>query len=206
MRSPGRIAFLLSGTGSTFKNLLDAIERGDVPGHVVVALSDRSDAKGLDHARSRGIPVVVVERKAYPQGDAFSRALEEALRPYAPDLVVLGGFLSVFRVPPDLAGRILNIHPSLLPLYGGKGFYGDKVHQAVLEAEEDVTGCTVHFVTDEVDGGPIVEQVRVPVREGDTAHTLAERVQAAERRLYPRAIRGFLEGRYRVENGRLRRS
>jgi phosphoribosylglycinamide formyltransferase-1 len=202
----GRIAFLLSGTGSTLRNLLEAIDRGEVPGRVVVALSDRRDAKGLDHARSRGIPVVVVERRAYPGGDAFSKALEEALRPHAPDVVVLGGFLSLFRVPPDLAGRILNVHPSLLPAHGGKGFYGERVHRAVLEAGERVSGCTVHVVTDEVDGGPIVEQAKVEVRAGDTPHSLAERVQEAERRLYPKCIRAFLEGRVRVEGGRLRRS
>jgi phosphoribosylglycinamide formyltransferase-1 len=201
-----RIAFLLSGHGSTLANLLERMEAGDVPGEVVVVLSDRAGAHGLEHARRRGIPVAVVERRAYPDRAAFSRALEGALRTHAPDLVVLGGFLSVFRVPADLQGRILNVHPSLLPAFGGEGFFGDRVHRAVLEAGASVTGCTVHVVTNDVDEGPIVEQVEVPVEANDTVDALAARVQAAERELYPRVIRDFVTGRLKVVKGRLVRA
>jgi formyltetrahydrofolate-dependent phosphoribosylglycinamide formyltransferase len=191
--APARIAFLLSGTGSTFQNLLERIDVGEVPAEVVVAVSDRPGAKGLEHARSRGIPVAVVDRRAHASVEAFSRALGEVLRSHAPDLVVLGGFLAVFRVPSDLRGRVLNVHPSLLPAFGGKGMYGERVHRAVLASGAKVTGCTVHVVTDEVDAGPILEQSEVPVMPGDGPDELAHRVQAAERELYPRAIRRFLE-------------
>jgi formyltetrahydrofolate-dependent phosphoribosylglycinamide formyltransferase len=192
MRSRARIAFLLSGAGSTLANLLERIDAGDVPADVVFVLADRQDARGLDHARARNVPVAVVDRRAHATPEAFSRALEAAVRAHAPDLVVLGGFLSIFRIPPDLRGRVVNVHPSLLPAFGGKGMHGDRVHAAVLARGCRVTGCTVHVVTDEVDGGPILDQVAVPVLPGDTAATLAARVQAAERDLYPRAIREYL--------------
>lgn len=197
-RSKGRIAFLLSGSGSTLKNLLEHIDAGDVPGEVVVAIADREGATGLDHARERDIPVHVVNRKAYRGLDVFSGALEEALRPYAPDLVVNGGFLSIYRVPPDNVGHWVNVHPSLLPAFGGKGCYGNRVHQAVLDRGCRYTGCTVHFVTDEVDGGPIIDQAVVEVLPDDTVETLAARVQAAERELYPTVIRDILLGKIKM--------
>jgi phosphoribosylglycinamide formyltransferase-1 len=193
MTPRSRLAFLLSGAGSTLRNLLERIDAGEVPADVVVVMSDRPGARGLEHARERGIPVAVVERRAHATSEAFSKALEDALRAHGPDVVVLGGFLSIFRVPSDLRGRILNVHPSLLPSFGGKGMHGDRVHEAVLAQGHRVTGCTVHVVTDEVDGGPILAQAEVPVLPGDTPVSLAARVQAAERDLYPRAIREFLE-------------
>jgi phosphoribosylglycinamide formyltransferase-1 len=198
-----RLAFLLSGSGSTLANLLARIDDGSVPAEVVFVLSDRESATGLEHARQRGIPVAVVSRRAVKGLDAYSKAFEEALRPYAPDLVVNGGFLTIYRVPPDLRGRILNVHPSLLPAVGGKGCYGSRVHRAVLERGCLFTGCTVHYVTDEVDGGPIVAQQVVPVRADDTADTLAARVQEAERALYPRAIADVIEGRVQLVDGRI---
>lgn len=197
-RSKGRIAFLLSGSGSTLQNLLARIDDGEVPGEVVVAIADREGATGLDHARERGIPVHVVGRKAYRGLDVFSSALEDALRPYAPDLVVNGGFLSIYRVPPDNVGHWVNIHPSLLPAFGGKGCYGNRVHQAVLDRGCRYTGCTVHFVTDEIDGGPIIDQAVVEVLPDDTVETLAARVQAAERELYPPVIRDILLGKIKM--------
>jgi phosphoribosylglycinamide formyltransferase-1 len=206
VRRPGRIAFLLSGAGTTLANLLDRMDAGEVPGELAIVVSDRPDAKGLDVARGRGIEVAVVDRRAYADRAAFSQALESTLRTYGPDLVVLGGFLSVFHVPPDLKGRILNVHPSLLPDFGGEGFYGMRVHRAVLESGADVTGCTVHVVTDDVDHGPIVEQLEVPIAPDESAESLAEKVRQAERELYPRCIALFLEGRLHVEGDAVRRS
>ncbi len=200
-----RIVFLLSGSGSTLENLLAWIERGEVPGEVVLALSDRASATGLEHARRRGIPVAVVDRGVWRGRKAYSQALEQALRPHAPDLVVLGGFLTLFDVPHDLAGRVVNVHPSLLPLHGGRGMWGHHVHAAVLAAGESESGCTVHVVTDEVDGGPVVAQARVPVLPADTPETLAQRVQAAERELYPRVIAAFLRGDWHVSEGAVER-
>lgn len=204
MTTPLRIAFLLSGSGTTLENLLRHIDMGTVPGRVVVVLSDRPGVRGLDRARTRGIPALVVERRAYRDRAAFDAAVEAALRPHAPDLVVMGGFLSLWRLPSDWKGRVVNVHPSLLPAFGGKGCYGDRVHQAVLDAGVKVTGCTVHLVDDEYDQGPIIAQAAVVVEDTDTAETLAHRVQEAERRLFPACIRLFAEGRLRVEGRRVR--
>jgi formyltetrahydrofolate-dependent phosphoribosylglycinamide formyltransferase len=199
-----RIAFLLSGSGTTLENLFERIEAGDVPGEVVLVASDRPGAGGLERARRRGVPTAVVERRAYRDGAAFDAAMSAAVRPFAPDLVVMGGFLSLWRLPPDLHGRVMNVHPSLLPAFGGKGLYGERVHRSVLDAGVKVTGCTVHFVDDEYDHGPIVAQAAVLVEDGDTPETLAHRVQDAERRLYPACIRLFAEGRLAVEGRRVR--
>jgi len=200
----GRIAFLLSGSGTTLENLLRHVDMGAVPGRVVVVLSDRPGVKGLDRARARGIPAVVVERRAYREQGAFDAAVESALRAHAPDLVAMGGFLSLWTIPADLRGRVLNVHPSLIPSFCGKGFYGDRVHRAVLDAGVKVTGCTVHLVDDEYDHGPIVAQAAVVVEDDDTPETLAHRVQEAERRLYPACIRLFLERRLSVSGHRVR--
>lgn len=199
-----RIAFLLSGSGTTLENLLRHMDMGTVPGRVVVVVSDRPEVRGLDRARARGIPAVVVERRAYREAGAFDDAVEAALRPHAPDLVVMGGFLSLWRASPDWHHRVLNVHPSLLPAFGGKGFYGARVHEAVLAAGVKVSGCTVHFVDDRYDEGPIVAQAAVVVEDDDTPTTLAARVQDAERRVFPACIRLFAEGRLRVEGRRVR--
>ena len=204
MSAPIRIAFLLSGSGTTLENLFRHVDMGVVKGSVVVVVSDKAGVLGLDRARARGVPAAVVERKAYRDVEAFSAAIEAAIRPHAPDLVVMGGFLSLWRVPSDWKGRVLNVHPSLIPAFCGKGFYGERVHRTVLEAGVKVTGCTVHFVDDEFDHGPIVAQAAVFVEDADTPETLAHRVQDAERRLYPACIRLFQEGRLAIDGRRVR--
>jgi len=204
MTSPLRIAFLLSGSGSTLENLFRHVDMGTVRGEVVVVVSDKPGVRGLDRARARGVPAQVVERRAYRDVASFDAALESAIRPYAPDLVVMGGFLSLWHVPTDWRGRVINVHPSLLPAFGGKGFYGERVHRAVLESGTKVTGCTVHFVDDEYDHGPIVAQAAVVVEDDDTPDALARRVQEAERRLFPACIRLFAEGRLQIEGRRVR--
>ena len=201
----GRIAFLLSGSGSTLRNLLAEIDAGRVAGEVVVVISDRPRVGGLDIAREAGIDAVVVARKEHKGFEVYSEAIGEALAPYDADLVVSGGFLTLFRVPAALEGRMINVHPSLLPAFGGKGCWGHHVHEQVLTSGVRYTGCTVHFVTDEVDGGPIVDQAVVEVHDDDTVDTLAARVQAAERELYPRCIAGILDGSIALVEGRVRR-
>ncbi len=196
------IAFLLSGSGSTLANLLDEIEAGRVPARVVVVVSDRPGVGGLEIAKARGIATAIVDRKVV-RGDAFSNQLEQTLRPHAPELVVSGGFLSIYKVPPDLQGRIINVHPSLLPAFGGKGCWGHHVHRAVLKRGCRLTGCTVHYTTDEVDGGPIIEQASVRVLPDDTVESLAARVQALERDLYPKVIAKILGGHIRLHQGRV---
>ena len=193
-------------------NLGDGIADGPVyvplslPGEVVVVISDRPGVGGLDIAREHGIDAIVVARKEHKGFEVYSAAIGEALAPYDADLVVSGGFLTLFKIPDALENRMVNVHPSLLPAFGGKGCWGDHVHTQVLASGVRYTGCTVHFVTDVVDGGPIVDQAVVEVKDDDTTASLAARVQAAERELYPRCIAGILDGSIRLENGRVVRS
>jgi phosphoribosylglycinamide formyltransferase-1 len=202
--APLRLAVLLSGGGRTLANLLERIAAGSLSARVVVAVSSRAGARGADVAREAGVPAFVVPRAEFPDGRAFSEAVNQVMAPFAPEAVALAGFLSLYTPPPDLAGRVLNIHPALLPAFGGKGMYGARVHQAVLDWGVKVTGCTVHFADTEYDQGPIVVQKTVAVQEDDTAESLAARVFALECEAYPEAIQLLAEGRLRVEGRRVR--
>jgi phosphoribosylglycinamide formyltransferase 1 len=199
-----RLAVLLSGGGRTLQILLDRCADGRLPAKVVLAVSNRPDAFGLTRAEQAGVPTAVVERKAFPDRAAFSAAVFEECRDAVVDLVCLGGYLQLLHVPDDFTHRVMNIHPSLLPAFGGQGMYGERVHQAVLDAGVKVTGCTVHFADNQYDAGPIIVQRCVAVKDDDTAHTLAEHVFAAENEAYPEAIRLFAEGKLRVEGRRVR--
>jgi formyltetrahydrofolate-dependent phosphoribosylglycinamide formyltransferase len=199
-----RIAVLLSGEGTSLENLLERIEAGEVPGRVVVVVSSKTGAGGLARAEQRGIPAVAVARKAHRDVKAFNDALHAALEPYDPDLVLCLGFLSPFELRGRYEGRALNVHPALIPAFSGKGYYGQRVHRAVLEAGVKLTGATVHFVDEEYDHGPIVLQRAVPVEDDDTPETLAARVQAVERELVPEAVRLYATGRLTLENRRVR--
>lgn len=201
---PLRIAVLLSGSGTTLENLLVLSAARQLPAEIVFVLSSRADAYGLERAKQRGIPTAVVERKRFVLPEEFSDALFEAVRPHRPDLICLAGFLSLLKIPAEYAGRVLNIHPALLPSFGGKGYYGNRVHEAVLKHGCKVAGCTVHFVDNEYDHGPIVAQRAVAVLEGDDVESLAARVQEAEREVYPEAIRLYAAGRLRLEDRRVR--
>ncbi len=198
-----RIAVLLSGSGSSLENLLGCIDEATVPGEVCVVVASKANAFGLERARRRGIPAVAVPRKEYPEVDRFNDAIHAALAPHEPELVLLLGFLSPFETRGRYEGRALNVHPALVPAFCGKGFYGHRVHEAVLAAGVKLTGATVHFVDSEYDHGPIVLQEAVEVRDDDTAETLAARVQAAERRLVPEAVRLFAAGRLRIRGRRV---
>jgi len=204
MARPLRIAVLLSGSGTSLENLFEHIDRGEVPGEVVVVLSSKPGARGLERARRRGVPAVAVSRRALPDVDAFNDAVHAELAKHEVDLVALLGFLSLFQLRGRYEGRCINVHPALLPAFCGPGFYGRRVHEAVLAAGVKVSGATVHFGDDEYDQGPIIAQEAVPVREDDTVESLAERVQAAERRLVPRVIRWIAEGRVEVDGRRTR--
>jgi formyltetrahydrofolate-dependent phosphoribosylglycinamide formyltransferase len=199
-----RIAVLLSGNGTTLENLFEHIDAGKVPGEVAVVISSKPKAFGLERARRRGVPAVAVPRKQFPDLGAFQDALHAELARYEIDLVALLGFLSLFELRGKFEGRTINTHPALIPAFCGKGFYGQRVHREVLAKGVKVTGATVHFVDEQYDHGPIILQEPVPVLEGDTPDTLAARVQAAERRLVPEAVRLFAEGRLRIESGRVR--
>jgi phosphoribosylglycinamide formyltransferase-1 len=196
--TPVRLAVLLSGGGTTLQNLIDRIADGRLSARIVVAISSRPDVRGIERARQANIPTVVVVRKEFADLDRFNDALHAALDRYAFDLIVLAGFLSPFQLRGRYTGRVLNVHPALIPAFCGKGYYGEKVHRAVLEAGVKVSGCTIHFADDEYDTGPIILQGAVPVRDDDTPETLAARVHQLENELYPEAIRLWAEGRLQV--------
>jgi phosphoribosylglycinamide formyltransferase-1 len=199
-----RLAVLLSGSGTTLQNFLDRIASGQLPARVVVVIASRTDAGGLDRARKAGIPAIAVPRKEFADVDRFNDALHVELQRHAFDLIVMAGFLSPFQLRERYAGRVMNIHPALIPAFCGKGFYGEKVHRAVLDSGVKVTGCTVHFADDQYDHGPIILQGTVPVLDGDTPETLAARVHAVENELYPEAIRLWAGGRLEVSGRRVK--
>ncbi|MBK9446101.1 MAG: phosphoribosylglycinamide formyltransferase [Betaproteobacteria bacterium] len=195
------IVILISGRGSNMESLLAAVARGDVPVRVAAIISNRPDAKGLETAAAQGVPTAVVDHKAYAGREAFDAALVECIDRFAPDLVVLAGFMRILTegFVRHYDGRLLNIHPSLLP-----SFPGLHTHQRALEEGVRIHGCTVHFVTPALDHGPVVVQAAVPVFDGDDEASLAARVLAQEHVVYPLAVRWFAEGRLRLDNGRVR--
>ncbi|GBC92880.1 Phosphoribosylglycinamide formyltransferase [bacterium HR15] len=203
-----RIAILVSGKarGTNMAAIIDACRRGHIPeSEVVLVIGTREDAPALQRARELGVPTCVVDPKALPDDEAYGEALLRALREVQPDLICLAGYIrllpaNVVRAYPY---RILNIHPALLPLFGGKGMYGLRVHEAVIESGMKVTGCTVHFVDEQYDTGPIVLQSVIEVRDEDTPETLAARLLPVEHATYIRAIRLFVEGRLKVKGRRV---
>jgi formyltetrahydrofolate-dependent phosphoribosylglycinamide formyltransferase len=198
------IAVLLSGSGRSLQNLLDRMADGRLPARVVLVVSNKADAYGLKRARQAGVPVAVFERKAFQDRDDFSAAIFDRCREAGVDLVCLAGFLQLLRIPDDFAGRVVNIHPALLPAFGGQGMYGHHVHEAVLDYGAKLSGCTVHFADNVYDHGPIILQRTVDVRDGDTPETLADRVFEAECEAYPEAIRLFAEGKLHLDGRRVR--
>ncbi|MCC6640008.1 MAG: phosphoribosylglycinamide formyltransferase [Deltaproteobacteria bacterium] len=199
-----RVAVLLSGEGTSLENLCEQIDAGRVPVHVACVIASKTGAGGIARARRRGIPAVAVPRKQFADGRAFNDALHAELARFEPSLVACLGFLSLFELRGVYDGRAINTHPALIPAFCGKGFYGHRVHEAVLASGVRVSGATVHFVDAQYDHGPIILQRAVPVLQSDTADSLAARVQAAERRIVPEAIRLFAEGRLRIDGTRVR--
>jgi phosphoribosylglycinamide formyltransferase 1 len=189
------IAVFLSGGGTTLQNLIDRIAEGSLPARIVQVISSRPDAYGVERAKAAGLPIEIVQRKLFPTVEAFSERNFDVCRRTGAKLVCLAGYLQLLRIPEDYRGRVINIHPALLPAFGGKGMYGHFVHEAVLRAGAKTSGCTVHIVDDQYDHGPIIGQQEVEVRADDTAETLAARVFEAECELYPQVIRGFVNGR-----------
>ena len=197
-----RVACTISGGGRTVLNLLDRVADGGLDAAIAVVVADRECA-GLERVASRGVATALVPWTAGTTPDDYAARAWPVLEKHRPDLVCNCGFLRLLRIPPRWTHRVMNIHPGLLPKFGGKGMYGDRVHAAVLAAGETESGCTVHFADNEYDRGPIILQKRVPVKPGDTPDTLAARVFAAECEAYPEAIRLFQAGRIRVEQGKV---
>ena len=196
-----RITILISGRGSNMVAIIDATRDGRIDGAVTQVISNRPDAAGLDHARERGIATTVIDHRAFASRTAFDAALAEAIDRSEPDLIVLAGFMRVLGADfvQRYEGRMINIHPSLLPLYPGTD-----THRRALDDGASRHGCSVHFVTPEVDGGPIIAQADVPVMQGDDPQTLAARVLEQEHRLLPEVVAWFCSGRIAFENGRVR--
>lgn len=212
--TPLRLAVLLSGSGTTLQNLIDrsragrrgpeALAKEPDPYTIAVAIGSKPDAYGLERAKRADIPAICIARKEFSTTDAYNEALWKEIRTHDVTHVVLAGFMHMLRVPDNFRHKIVNMHPALLPSFGGKGMYGIHVHEAVLAYGAKVTGCTVHFVDEQYDTGPIILQKIVTVREDDTAETLQARVQEAERKALPEALRYIAEERVTIEGRRVR--
>lgn len=187
-QKPVSVAVLLSGSGRTLENFLVKIAAGELPVRIAAVVSSRPNVRGVVIAREAGVPCEVFRRKDSPTVAAHNEAINTWLAPFAVEMILLAGYLCYYVRPAGFTGPILNIHPALLPEYGGKGYYGDRVHAAVLAAGERQSGCTVHLVDDIYDHGEILDQRRVPVQTGDDVHSLATRVFAAECELYPEVV------------------
>ncbi|MGR3295442.1 MAG: phosphoribosylglycinamide formyltransferase [Candidatus Bathyanammoxibius sp.] len=199
MQGPIHLAVLLSGTGRTLQNLVTKIEEGLLDARIEVVVSNRGDAYGLQRARDHGIPTVVVERKSYKDVKEFSNEITARLNKHTVDLIIMAGFNCLYEIPDKYMGKVMNIHPALIPSFCGRDYWGEKVHQAALDYGVKISGCTVHFADNDYDNGPIILQRTVPVVEGDTPKSLAERVFEEECRAYPDAIRLFQQGRLKIE-------
>jgi phosphoribosylglycinamide formyltransferase-1 len=201
MRAMRSIVILISGRGSNMEAIVRAAQAEKWPARIAAVISNRADAAGLNFAQAHGIPTAVVANKEFPTREEFDAALQREIDRFAPDLVVLAGFLRILTGPfvAHYAGRMLNIHPSLLP-----DFPGLHTHRQALDAGVKRHGATVHFVTADLDHGPVVAQAEVPVLADDSEEALAARVLEQEHLIYPRAVRWFIEGRLSVENGQVR--
>ncbi|MBW8883573.1 MAG: phosphoribosylglycinamide formyltransferase [Planctomycetia bacterium] len=191
MSAPLPIAVLISGGGTTLRNLIEQIWDGSLPIEIRLVISSNPAARGLEFAEAAGLKSLVVEKKKELSNEEFSNAIFAPCRAAGVQYVVMGGFLKHVLIPSDFQNRVINIHPALLPKFGGKGMYGLKVHEAVIAAGEKITGCTVHFVDNEYDHGPTILKRQVEVLPADTPETLQARVFAAECEAYPQILRSL---------------
>lgn len=197
------IAVLISGGGTTLRNLLERIAAGQLPIEIRLVVSSNPTARGLEYAAQAGIPTRVLQRKSFVDDAAYGAAIFGECRATGVQLVVMGGFLKFVPIPEDFTNRVTNIHPALIPAFCGAGMYGHHVHEAVLAYGAKVSGCTVHFVDNQYDHGPIILQRTVPVLDEDTPDSLAARVFQAECEAYPEALKLYAEGRVRVDGRRV---
>jgi phosphoribosylglycinamide formyltransferase 1 len=199
MSHPLPIAVLISGAGSSLKNLIERREAGQVPVDFRLVISSHPTAGGLAFAQEAGIETAVLEKPAGMAEEAYSQQVFSACRRAGAELVVMAGFIKLVLIPDDFLGRVMNIHPALIPAFCGQGYYGQRVHAAVLDYGCKISGCTVHFVDNQYDHGPIILQRVVGVIEEDTVESLAHRVQAVEREALPEAISLFAAKRIRLD-------
>lgn len=197
-RPPIKLAVAASGGGTTLQNLLDRIADARLNAQIVQVVSNKPRIGALARAERAGVPTATIERKGSSL-KSFSESIFAVARASQADLLVLGGFLALIEIPPDYAGKVINIHPSLIPAFCGHGFHGHVVHEAAVNSGVKVSGCTVHFADQTYDTGPIILQKTVPVLDTDSAESLAARVFQAECEALPEAIRLYAEGRLRIE-------
>lgn len=200
-----RIAVLLSGAGRTLENLFEYIHSAQLRANVAIVISNNPEAFGLERARRHGVRAEAILQNAGEPGDAYSKRVFEAIDAANVELVVLAGFMRILTIPERYNLKVMNIHPSLLPSFGGRGMFGDHVHRAVLASGARLSGCTVHYVTNEVDAGPIIEQRVIGVRDDDTVEALAQRVFEQEKIAYPRAVQLHLDGKLQIKDKRVLR-
>lgn len=196
-----KLGVLISGGGSNLQAIIDKIESGYISASIEIVISNKANAYGLERAKKHGIPTAVISKKDYANEYEFNKAILDELDKYRVDLIVLAGYLSILspEVVDRYKNRIINIHPSLIPAFCGKGYYGKKVHQAVLDYGVKVTGATVHFVDYGTDTGPIILQKPVLVQPDDDAESLAERVLEVEHELLPKAVKLWVEDRLKIQ-------
>ncbi|MCF7958061.1 MAG: phosphoribosylglycinamide formyltransferase [Phycisphaerae bacterium] len=198
-----RLAILLSGGGRTMVNIADCIKRGELNAEIVTVISSRQTVAGVQRANELGLIPQIIRKKDIPDIDAFSQHIVEVLDNANVDLVCQCGWLCLWKIPEQYKNKVMNIHPGLLPDFGGQGMYGHHVHEAVLKEKRLISGCTVHFVNDNYDAGPVILQRACPVVEDDTPESLAARVFEQECKAYPEAIRLFAEDRLGMVEGKV---
>ncbi len=198
------LAVLISGGGTTLQNIIDKTDDGSLNARIRVVICNSPNAYGIKRAEQNSIPTAIVQRKNYNQPETFSNAIIKEIEKHPVDLIILAGFLHLFKIPDTYAGKVMNIHPGLIPSFCGKGFYGHHVHEAAIESGVKISGCTVHFVDNEYDRGPIIIQRTVHVNADDSPDTLAEKVFREECIAYPDAIRLFAEGRLKIDGRKVR--
>jgi phosphoribosylglycinamide formyltransferase 1 len=200
-----KIGVLVSGGGSNLQALIDACQAGKIDGQISVVISNKADAFALKRAKKHKIETVFLDRKKYKTRDAYSKALARELKKRKIGLVCLAGFMCILSPSfvKNFKYKIVNIHPALLPAFGGEGMYGHHVHEAVIKAGVKSSGCSVHFVNEGCDTGPIILQRTVPVKTNDTPETLAARVLKEEHKAYPEAVRLFCAGKLKIQNGKV---
>ncbi len=196
------VAVMASGGGTDFQSIIDASESGEIDARVVLLVTNNPDAYCIERAKKHGIDHVVVDHRGKSRTE-HEKEIVDVLEDYGPDLIVMAGYMRILtdEFVDRYYGKLINIHPALLPLFGGEGMYGEKVHKAVLDAGIKRSGCSVHFVTSEVDGGPIIDQRCVPVKYDDDHDSLSERVKEMEHELLPSVVGAFAEGRVKLEDG-----
>ncbi|KXG73799.1 Phosphoribosylglycinamide formyltransferase [Thermotalea metallivorans] len=200
------MAVFISGGGTNLQAMIDHIEKGAIPGKIEVVISSREDAYGLVRAKKHGIEGIYIGKKNYPDLEERENKILAVLEEKKVDLIVLAGYMSIFgeKLVEKYRNRIINVHPALIPSFCGKGFYGERIHQAVLDYGVKVTGATVHFVDEGTDTGPVILQKAVEVKDEDTVQTLAKRVLEIEHELLPKAIQLFAEGKLVIEGRKVR--